>query len=205
MDREQIFNRLYRQVSRERPYSTLVKVEGSTFRGRIRMTALLEEYPGIGEVRFHVIKGPWAGSIWTRDARGLIWRIRRNTPFKEELSDLTPQIGHDLRMEDLTWSSVGERIRKASHMEILRDDPAVMKVRLVDGPYRDEITLDAKDLSPRAWVRWEGGDMVVRVFYQSPQHISATRMTAWVAVGIAVGITALGLWLWGKTKREDTV
>ncbi len=194
---------LRKRLPQLRSYTTLLTLEGITFRGRIRLRALLEEHPGIGEVRFRILEGPWEGSAWIRDARGLVWRILRSYPPREELSDLTPQVARHLRLEDLAWSAVLERIRKAPQVEILRADPAVMKLRLVDGPFADEITLNSQNLQPLAWTRWQGEEMIARVFYQRPREESTSRMLAWAALGVAVGVVAVGLWIWQRTQQEE--
>ncbi len=186
------------------PYVCRVRVEGITLRGKIRLDALLEEFPGIGEVRFRVLSGPWEGATWIRDAGGLFWRVIRTHPRREEIADLSPQVAQGVRLEDLLWSALLRRIQQEKNVEILRRDPAMIRLRFVRDGGMDEFVLDGRTHTPRSWVRWEDGEMILRVFYDPVQEKSASRVIAWAALGVAVGMVSLGLWLWGKGRQNET-
>lgn len=193
------------RVADLRPYVCRVRVEGETLRGRLRLEGILEEFPGIGEVRFRVIRGPWEGASWIRDAGGLFWRIKRPYPLREEIADLSPQVARGVRLEDLTWSVLLSRVRKWENPEILRADKAILRLRHREGGWTDEVALDARSSSPLSWTRWEDDEMVLRVFYDPVKEESAGRVIAWAALGVAVGVASLGIWLWkrGTGNHED--
>jgi len=184
-----------------KPYVCRVRAEGVTLRGRIHLEGILQELPGIGEVRFQILSGPWEGVTWVRDAGGLLWRVVRTYPPREEMADTSPQIARGVRLEDLLWSEVIQRLAK-ENAEILRHDPALIRLRIKRNHTLDEFVLEGKTHTPRSWVRWEGEEMILRVFYDPVQEESSPRMIAWTAFGVAVGVVALGLWLWGRRRRD---
>lgn len=183
-----------------RPYTCRVRAEGVTLRGRLRLEAVLEEFPGIGEVRFRVTRGPWEGATWIRDAGGLFWRVSRPYPLREEMADLSPQIARGIRLEDLTWSALLQRIRSWKEPEVLREDAALLRLRHREGDITDEVLLDSGTLRPHAWTRMDGDEMVLRVFYDPLREEKASRILAWTALGVAVGVASLGLWLVNRTR-----
>ena len=185
------------------PYVCRVRAEGITLRGRIRLEGVLEENPGIGAVRFRVLSGPWEGATWIRDAGGLLWRVVRSYPRREEMADLSPQIARGIRLEDLLWSELLRRVQREKDGEVLRQDAAMIRLRLSRNDERDEIVLDGETHTPRSWVRWEGDDMILRVFYDPVQEESPSRMIAWTALGVAVGVAAFGLWLWRRGRSDE--